>query len=201
MELSLIMLFLAIILYIIFIIMPKKRKNNYHNNYNYRNNYESYEKVDDGPKYNDTNIEKPEEEYDYKHNIIEDKPYQKKCLLTNAEYNFFVILKRKCENVGLIVCPKVRMEDFLNVVYYQNSYRYRGYIKSRHIDFVICDRKMNVIAAVELDDSTHYDKKAKENDKFKDDVFESINTPLFRLKPYKQYYESEIDNIIKQLRY
>lgn len=42
-------------------------------------------------------------------------PYEKKMLLTKTEYGFWKCLKQKCDEKGFIICPKVRMEDFLSV--------------------------------------------------------------------------------------
>ena len=41
--------------------------------------------------------------------------YEKKNLLTKAEYSFWKMLYASCEERKLIICPKVRMEDFLSV--------------------------------------------------------------------------------------
>ncbi|MDE7211838.1 MAG: DUF2726 domain-containing protein, partial [Lachnospiraceae bacterium] len=33
--------------------------------------------------------------------------------------------------------------------------KYRGYIKSRHVDFLICDSALHILAALELNDPSH----------------------------------------------
>ena len=63
-------------------------------------------------------------------------PYAKKYLLSAAEYRFYKMLKEKCDEADLLICPKVRMEDFLTVTDAQNRAKYRGRIKSRHIDWI-----------------------------------------------------------------
>ena len=65
------------------------------------------------------------------------------------------------------MCPKVRLEDFIYVTNKQELYKYRGYIKSRHIDFLICDNDLHIKFAIELDDKTHNTEKAKSTDEFK----------------------------------
>lgn len=62
-------------------------------------------------------------------------PYKKKMLLTKTEYAFYNILKIKCDKNNVLICPKIRMEDFLEVTDKQNKLKYRGYIKSRHIHY------------------------------------------------------------------
>lgn len=126
-------------------------------------------------------------------------PYEKKMLLTKTEYAFYNILKRKCDENNLLICPKVRMEDFLNVTDRKNILKYRGYIKSRHIDFMICDDKLRLLAGLELDDSSHQNKDAADVDEFKNKVFETIQLPLFRVKTSQGAYEAQLDSIIHKV--
>ena len=122
-------------------------------------------------------------------------PYKKKLLLTKSEYVFFKALKQKCGN-RYMICPKVRMEDFLTVTDKEQRAKYRGYIKSRHIDFVLCDSDLRILAGIELDDSSHNGTEAKKIDKFKDEVFKQIGVPLFRIKETKSGYETQIDAVL-----
>ena len=79
-------------------------------------------------------------------------PYRQKFLLTKTEYAFYKILEEKCTKNGLRICPKVRLEDFISVTGTKNIGKYRGYIKSRHVDFLICDKDLHIKAGLELDD-------------------------------------------------
>ncbi len=132
-------------------------------------------------------------------NQLTEYPYAKKMLLTKAEYVFYNILKRKCDENDLLICPKVRMEDFLSVTDKNNFMKYRGYIKSRHIDFMICDNKLRLLAGLELDDNSHMSKKAADIDNFKNKVFEAINMPLFRVKMSQGAYETQLDDIMDKI--
>ena len=126
-------------------------------------------------------------------------PYEKKMLLTKTEYAFYMVLKRKCDENNLLICPKVRMEDFLNVTDRNNILKFRGYIKSRHIDFMICDDKLRLLAGLELDDRSHQNKNAADVDNFKNKVFETVNMPLFRVNTSPESYESQLDSIMKNI--
>lgn len=126
-------------------------------------------------------------------------PYEKKMLLTKTEYAFYAVLKRKCDENNLLICPKVRMEDFLNVTDHKNIMKFRGYIKSRHIDFMICDDKLRLLAGLELDDSSHQRKDASIVDEFKNKVFETIKMPLFRVSTSQASYESQLDNVMNKI--
>lgn len=128
--------------------------------------------------------------------------YEKKKLLSSAEYYFWLPLKNKCDENNFIICPKVRLEDFINVSNndFKIRQKYRGFIKSRHIDFLICDSKLNILAGIELDDSSHKQENVKKTDSFKNNVFKQVGIPLFRIKVDSKKYNDELDAIIKQLK-
>lgn len=152
-------------------------------------------------KYNKENIIKNKEknyEKNQEKKLI--MPYESKFLLTKTEYYFYNILKQKCDANNLLICPKVRLEDFINVKTrdYKETLKYRGYIKSRHVDFIICDSKLRIIAGIELDDKSHESAKAIKTDNFKNELFNTINIKLFRIKT-TNIYEKEIDNMINYI--
>lgn len=128
-----------------------------------------------------------------------DYPYEKKMLLTGTEYRFYKILKKRCDSCGLLICPKVRMEDFLYVTDRRNVNKYRGYIKSRHIDFILCDRELHMLAGLELDDSSHDTPAAAGTDAFKNNVFKKIGIPLYRIPAEPGQYQARIDEMIRDL--
>lgn len=103
----------------------------------------------------------------------------------------YKILEEKCTKNGLWICPKVRLEDFISVTGTKNIGKYRGYIKSRHVDFLICDKDLHIKAGLELDDSSHETRQAAQTDKFKNELFESIGLPLFRIKTIRSEYERQ----------
>ena len=88
--------------------------------------------------------------------------------------------------MGYYVFPKVRLEDVLTVKksIKDNKLRwsYRGRIKSRHVDFVVCDAGGNFICAIELDGTSHRSKKSKIADEFKDGIFANASLALYRVK-------------------
>ena len=55
-------------------------------------------------------------------------------------------------------------------------------IKSKHVDFTICDNYCRPILFIELDDASHHSFERKENDIKKDYIFEVINSNLIRVK-------------------
>lgn len=128
-------------------------------------------------------------------------PYQRADILTPTEYKFWEKLYFKCSSHNLIVCPKVRMEDIINVdKNHKNREALRGKIKSRHIDFIICDSHLRVLAGLELDDRSHLSQKAQQADNFKNEVFSSLDIPLFRIKVEPTKYSEEIGKVISGLK-
>lgn len=126
---------------------------------------------------------------------VNEYPYKQKYLLTKTEYKFFIELKEICAQYNYIICPKVRLEDFIDVTNKEKSYKYRGYIKSRHIDFLICDNNLHILKAIELDDYTHNTDKSKKTDEFKNKLFETIGIKLYRINVKNASYKDDITNI------
>ena len=126
-------------------------------------------------------------------------PYKKKYLLSSTEYRFYKILKEKCDAAGLLICPKVRMEDFLTITDLKNKNKYRNRIKSRHIDFIICNADLYMLAGLELDDNSHSNERALDSDHLKDNVFRTIGVPLYRIAVGPNFYAERIDEMLADL--
>lgn len=116
-------------------------------------------------------------------------PYESKMLLTRTEYAFFKKLRKFTDKKRYMICPKVRLEDFIYVTNRKELSKYRGYIKSRHVDFLICDDDLHIICGIELDDKSHDEKEAKRIDKFKNELFEAIGVKLYRVRVDDDYEE------------
>lgn len=117
-------------------------------------------------------------------------PYTRRNLLTKAEHHFYTTLIEECRDRSLLVCPKVRLEDLVYVTDKENRAKYRGYVKSRHVDFVLTDDSLCPVAAIELDDPSHDSYLAMQIDEFKNRLFETIGLPLFRIRTDENYEEA-----------
>lgn len=127
-------------------------------------------------------------------------PYKKKNLLTKSEFRFFMMLKAAAQSENILVCPKVRLEDFIQTTSIEEKMKYRGYIRSRHVDFLLCDAKtMRILAAIELDDETHYNAKSQKIDSFKNNLFNAVEIPLMRIKPGSDF-GAVIANILADIK-
>lgn len=127
-------------------------------------------------------------------------PYKRRNLLTRTEYQFYTILIQKCRQYGVFVCPKVRLEDLVYVTDQNNRAKYRGYVKSRHVDFVLTNENLYPLAAIELDDPSHDTFHAMQIDEFKNRLFETIGLPLFRITTGDDYdYEEALEELFEEL--
>ena len=127
-------------------------------------------------------------------------PYSKKEIMNSSEKAMYEVLKTYTNPKGYIIFSKIRLEDLVNVNVkeYKELQRYRGYIKSRHVDFVVCDGKMNVKLAIEVDGKSHNAKKVQETDEFKNRVFNTIGIPLYRIEVGTNY-SAKLEKIFEEM--
>lgn len=102
-----------------------------------------------------------------------EEAYEAVPILTYNESRNFRTLKEAADQKGLMICPKVRLADIVSPRKGSDYYSRFGKIKSKHVDFTICDYNMKVIAVVELDDSSHDRPDRQERDEFVDSILES----------------------------
>lgn len=117
-------------------------------------------------------------------------PYAARHLLTKREYRFYLLLREVADEYHCIICPKVGVKDLLSVTDKKQYMKYFHKIAQKHMDFVICDRDLYVLFAIEPDDSTHETRDARKRDHLKDKAFAAAGIPLKRI--------TEIDK--KQIR-
>ena len=109
----------------------------------------------------------------------ENIPYCKKFLLTKNEYYFYKCLKEIADKNDLCVLAKVRLADLVEVnseAKGKERLKYFSKIKSKHIDFVLCD-KSNLYPKllIELLDSSHNESSRQSRDEFIKKVAEKTN--------------------------
>lgn len=119
-------------------------------------------------------------------------PYEAKPILTKREYTFYRLLKREADARGLLICPKVGLKDLMDVTDRRNFLQYFRKISQKHVDFVICDKNLRVLFAVELDDSSHDTEDAKKRDQFKDQAFKAAKIPLKRIRYFNEASVKEL---------
>lgn len=108
---------------------------------------------------------------------------KKERIMNKSEQAFFINL-RKVLGDEYIVLSKVRIEDFVevnkkNMSNFSNYWSLRGRIKSRHIDFLICDlANTKPLLAIELDGKSHNDAQRRSRDQFVDELYKAIDLPI-----------------------
>ena len=112
---------------------------------------------------------------------------QKKPLLTDNEYNFYRYLAPIADKYGFCILSKVRIADLVEPtanIYKERSeyFHHFGKIKSKHIDFVLCDpNNLNVKLLIELDDKSHETTHGIERDKLVEEVYADAGYRLLRV--------------------
>lgn len=99
----------------------------------------------------------------------------KKAALSGREIETLKLLKEHLPNFEIY--PNMRLADVIKA-----DWKLFNRISKYHLDFVVCDHDANVIAAIELDDSTHDTPKAQVRDTKKDDYLHTANIRLFRIR-------------------
>lgn len=105
--------------------------------------------------------------------------YRKKGRAMNESEQALYINLQKVLGDRYIILSKIRIEDFVEAVKGRGHYGARGRIKSRHVDFLICDRATTEpLLAIELDGGSHLDARRQDRDHFVDTLYESIGLPV-----------------------
>lgn len=101
--------------------------------------------------------------------------YQAKYLLTKNEWYEYKKLKQVAAAHDLQVLPKVRMLDIIEPRKGEKDYKILlAKIKSKHIDFLICDQDARIKGVVELDDNSHNRGDRQNRDNFVDEILTSV---------------------------
>lgn len=111
------------------------------------------------------------------------KLYRGKTILTDREYEFYTRLRPVADEYGLTVLMKVRLADLLEPKPRDENPLWMecfNKIKAKHIDFALADRDTNIIALIELDDSTHAREDRTERDIFVNAILENTGYTLLR---------------------
>ena len=129
---------------------------------------------------------------------IDYQPYIKRnYFFSLAEVKFYGLLKEILGDKHLLF-PKVRISDLILAKYAKEKYSYFNKIKSKHVDFLICDKnpvKPKVI--VGLDDNSHYRAARQKCDRFVNEALATAGMPIVHIKVKHEYNK---EKIIKQIR-
>jgi len=131
--------------------------------------------------------------------IVKYQPYVKKTYFFSlAELKFYDLLKEITKDKYLLF-SKVRICDLIQLEYKNADYSDFNRIKSKHVDFLICNQNpITPKVVIELDDSSHNSPKRQERDKFVDEAFINAGIPIVHIKVRREYDENKIIDKIKE---
>lgn len=106
-------------------------------------------------------------------------------LLTNSEKKFYFILADILQD-NFFIFSKVRIADIVHVPEWYKTYYWAVYwwnrIKSKHVDFLICDKlSFEPLLVIEVDDPSHLRPDRKRRDGLVNFVFRKAHLPILHL--------------------
>lgn len=132
-------------------------------------------------------------------------PYKRKYRVMNQSEQALYINLQKNLGDKFIVLSKVRIEDFVEVEFGKltksEHWGFRGKIKSRHVDFLVCDlASTKPILAIELDGSSHNSYSRMERDHFVNELYKAIGLQVEHIHVGSNFSEEaiRIRNILLQ---
>lgn len=124
------------------------------------------------------------------------KQYEAKSILTYNEKRNYKTLKEAADKKGYTVNLKPRIADIANsrIKNRKDKQFWINFnkISQKHVDFAILDANLNIIAVIELDDSSHDTPKARERDAFKDSVLKDCG---YKVIHTRYIWPDILDNI------
>lgn len=126
--------------------------------------------------------------------------YLKSGIVSIAEHKFLIVLQ-EAVNGFYIVNVKVRVADVIGLntkgLNRRASFIALAKISQKHFDYVFLHPETyQIIAAVELDDSSHNTSKTMWRDSFINDLCRDVSLPLYRFKAKGSYHVNDIRSVI-----
>lgn len=196
------MIIIGAILCIFFVIYIIKK----YNEYQYKKDKEYYLEIKERikkQKYNSNNNISNEIKYNknlgnLKYQLIPN--YRKKdYVMTYEELKLYRILIEFANKYNYVIFPQVVLYNIVKVNNKRKNTALFNKIKSKSIDFVICNNKnCKIMFCIELDDETHWMEERRKRDYFINELFCEVGIPLIHIDRKKEYNNYEIENIIKR---
>ena len=124
------------------------------------------------------------------------RPYfRKPFLLSKAEKYFYNILREIFDTYTIL--PKVRLADVVEANRRHPNWQSNfNRIRSKHIDFVICDAWLCPLLAVELDGSSHRRIDRQQRDDLVDQILNDSLLQIVHVPRQKRYFHKEIRQLL-----
>ena len=122
-------------------------------------------------------------------------PYSRRnCLFSAAELSFFEILQRLTPEHT--VFAKVRLAELVYVKGTVSRQTHLSRIDRKHIDFVVCDKNLAPVVAIELDEASHQQRDSRARDEFVDEVLAAAALPVIHVRARHEYVMDEIHRLL-----
>jgi len=116
-------------------------------------------------------------------------------LLSKPEKDFYNIL-REVFNTHTILA-KVRLADLVETERHHPNWQSNfNRVKSKHIDFIICDAWLCPLVAVELDGSSHQAADREKRDDLVDQILQEAELEIVHVPRQKRYFHSDIRQLL-----
>lgn len=179
----------------IFIFQDRKKDKDYKDSkkYTYNQKTKSFDAVSHDPNLpqRHTPVQNETKEKGVEHTVADQDDFQNsfseayyaKELLTANELRAYAKLKQQADERSLVICPKVRLADIVHPREGDpNYFSHFGRIKSKHVDFVICNQLMIVLGIVELDDNSHNRRDRQQRDQLVDAILTSVGYKIIHTR-------------------
>lgn len=125
-------------------------------------------------------------------------PFYKKVVMHKGELKVFQYI-RECVPENCMVLAKVRLWDIVDVPQKQEErMHYVGKIRSRHVDFLICDEVASPLLAVELDGKLHQSQERQEKDEYLNRALAAAGIDVLRVPGTLLDNREEIQRLVSE---
>lgn len=144
-------------------------------------------------KHKENDQEETEKKHSEKQPMKIEGAYQKRWLFSYNEKDAYHKLKPIADDLGLILLAKVRLLDLIEPVSGNPKYKTYFYkVQAKHVDFVLCDKKLVARCIVELDDSSHDANDRKQRDSFVDKVLQDTGYKIIHTRDINEETREKI---------
>jgi hypothetical protein len=121
-------------------------------------------------------------------------PFRRHVFFTGAERSFYEILRRLTPNHT--VFAKVRLADLVFIPGKLERQHYLNQLDRKQVDFVVCDKSLEPVVAIKLDNKILATPEARSRDDFLEEVLAAAAVPVIRLGNYKRLTFDDIHQLI-----
>ena len=120
-------------------------------------------------------------------------------LLTRNETAFFRVLAAVVADRYLISC-KVRLADIITCSDRDWRRGHANRVAQKHVDFILTHlTSSRIVAAIELDDSSHLRPERRVRDRFVNDLFRQMQVRLIRIPASWEYDRASVSDLLARV--